>query len=112
MSTARPAVRRVAADQIVVSVGPYMFHNEALRWSRGSARSWFQASPPQRILSFGCPFQPAASNKRQVAGVACITVAPERASKRSSLLPSEGDSRLATTTRAPLLNGSDNSQAP
>jgi hypothetical protein len=40
-----------------------------------------------------------------VTGVACSTVAPERASSRASEAPAAVSSRLATTTRAPTIRG-------
>ena len=93
------------ADQTVVSVGPYMFHTEEERASNASARSRSSASPPHRALRFVGPFQPASMSNRQVAGVACITVAPDSLSRANSLLPSLAVSRVARTTRAPTQSG-------
>ncbi len=66
---------RAQVDQTVVSVGPYMFHRLAPRWRRRAASSRSSGSPPHSILSTARPRQPAASSMRQVAGVACISVA-------------------------------------
>src|SRR5256885_1865040 len=76
MRTACPALTRLAADQMVVSVGPYMFHKEPQRDSNRSANSRSQASPPHRILKFECPVHPASSNRRQVAGGATTLLNP------------------------------------
>src|ERR1700680_2745290 len=75
-----PASTRDVADQIVVSVGPYMFQSSP-RCESSSASFRGKASPPQSILNPGKPSQPASSSKRQVAGVACITVAFDSFSK-------------------------------
>src|SRR5947208_17150999 len=61
-------------DQIVVSVGPYMFQSEAQRAARASARELERNSPPHRTFKRGLPVHPAVSNICQVAGVPCITV--------------------------------------
>src|SRR5579871_4600489 len=61
-------------DQIVVSVGPYMFHREPHRLKRLTAKSALRASPPQSILSLARPCHPALNRRRQVAGVACMNV--------------------------------------
>ncbi len=52
------------------------------------------------------PCQPTSISRRQVAGVACITVAPEPANRRASATPSAATSRLAITTRPPTISGS------
>ncbi len=68
-------------DQIVVSVGPYMFQNEPLRSSSWSASSRDKASPPQSTFNCGLPCQPASISILQVAGVAWITFVPVFASR-------------------------------
>ena len=60
------------ADQMVVSVGPYMFHTEAQRSRSASANSRDQASPPHSAFKRPSPSQPDSINNRQVVGVACI----------------------------------------
>src|SRR5689334_14239002 len=63
-------------DQIVVSVGPYMFQSEEQRVINSRANSDGSASPPQRTFISLRPAQPCSISILQVAGVACITVAP------------------------------------
>ena len=65
---------RLVVDQIVVSVGPYMFQSCATLVSRTAARSIGMASPPQSALMSDLPLHPASSKRRQVEGVACMTV--------------------------------------
>jgi hypothetical protein len=60
-------------------------------------------------LSPGFPSQPASINIRQVAGVACITVAPELASRAPRRMPSAAVSRLASSTRPPTASGRNSS---
>src|SRR5215472_1780191 len=95
-----PDGTRDAADHIVVSVGPYIFQSfpRAASWL---ARSRGKASPPQRILNSGEPFQPTSSNIRQVAGVACMAVAPVSDIFLWSKRPSIAVSRLARISWAP-----------
>src|SRR5882757_10856895 len=69
-----PGETRDVADQMVVSVGPYIFQSSPN--SISSFASFLgRASPPQNILSPEEPVQPTSRSKRHVAGVACITVA-------------------------------------
>src|ERR1700730_3333959 len=96
-------------DQIVVSVGPYIFQRELQRVASLLAKSRERASPPQRILKVPLPFHPASSSSRQVAGVACIIVAPLSAITFINLLPSAAASRPAITSLAPAINGRNNS---
>src|SRR5579862_9603541 len=91
-----PDWTRVAADQMVVSVGPYIFQRELHLGRRAWAKSLPQASPPQRIFKLGFPVQPDSSNMRQVAGVACMMVAwlccnklPKRSEEHTSELQSQ-----------------------
>src|SRR6267143_1551890 len=84
----------VSVDQIVVSVGPYMFHNSPQRGSSSLANSRDNASPPHSTLSLRSPFQPASMSIRQVAGVACMMVAPQAAIRSFKSNPSEAVSRL------------------
>ncbi len=89
----------------MVSVGPYMFHNSPQQGSSWLAKSGGKASPPHKIFSLGSPVQPVSSKRRQVAGVACITVAFESANRRRNCSPSAACSRDARTTLAPHSNG-------
>src|SRR5215467_5831418 len=69
-------VIRLADDQIVVSVGPYIFQSDPLRLTSSLASSRGRASPPHKTLNSSDPCQPASKSSRHVAGVACIIVAP------------------------------------
>ena len=100
-----------AADQIVVSVGPYRFQSDAHRFNNWFASSRSRASPPHRILSRSLPSQPASSSSLHVAGVACITVAPEFANCSDNLAPSAATSRLTSARCAPTLSGRNTSSA-
>ena len=97
-------------DQIVVSVGPYMFQSSSHLANKSFARSRDRASPPQSTLKRSLPVHPASISMRQVAGVACITVAPEVVIKSFKSRPSIMASRGAMTTRAPQINGRKNSR--
>src|SRR5256885_15735010 len=55
------------ADQMVVSVGPYIFHTSP-RSTSSLASSRGRASPPHKILRRGGVVQPASRRSRQVAG--------------------------------------------
>src|SRR5437867_12902681 len=93
-----------AADQMVVSVGPYIFQTELLLRSNCVANSREQASPPHSTLSSGLPFHPASISIRHIAGVACITVALELTSKSQIVGASSISSRLAITVRTPTVS--------
>ncbi len=58
------------------------------------------ASPPHRARNPASPLQPLSRSSLQVAGVACITVAPLEASSVARRGPSTATSRLAMTTPA------------
>ena len=73
-TAASPALAWWTEDQIVVSVGPYMFHTEPQRARSSFAIEPERDSPPHRAFRRGLPVQPAASNICQLAGVPCITV--------------------------------------
>src|SRR5438128_10227047 len=93
-------------DQMVVSVGPYTFHNSLHRGRSSLARSRGNDSPPQRTLRVDAPLQLASASARHVAGVACITVHCESrigSIKRSGQCVSL---YLAITTLTPLVRGS------
>ena len=83
-------------DQTVVSVGPYMFHNVSGSAVRSRARSSGSGSPPTRARkpSVGC--QSAASSRRQVPGVACMTVMFHCCRRSARRWPSPVSSRSAT----------------
>src|SRR6267143_2625403 len=97
-------------DQIVVSVGPYMFQSSPHLANKSFARSRDRASPPQSTLKRSLPVHPASISRRQVAGVACITVAPEVAIKLFKSRPSIVASRGAITKLAPQINGRKSSR--
>src|SRR5438552_18524747 len=97
------------SDQMVVSVGPYMFQSDALLFSNWFANSHASASPPHRILILESPCHPASSSIRQVAGVACIMVTPEATSFSASCRPSEETSGLVISTEAPTVSGNRSS---
>src|SRR5712691_8126191 len=81
-------------DQIVVSVGPYMFQTDRLLLTNSLANSRGRASPPHRILRSLLPSHPASTSERQVMGVACMNVAPDVASFSRNRGPSPAVSRL------------------
>src|SRR6266403_2614188 len=94
----RPSTR-YTEDQMVVSVGPYMFHTEPQQAASLLASSGGSASPPTRTLRFLSPCQTHSNRSLQVVGVACITVAREFFSKSFRRLPSNVASRRATMSR-------------
>src|SRR4051812_30617759 len=77
LAIGRPTVMRSGSvmhrqvDQIVVSVGPYMFQSSAQRGISLRARSDVIGSPPQSTFNPGAPGQPDASSNLHVVGVAC-----------------------------------------
>src|SRR3546814_2267832 len=60
---------RQQVDQMVVSVGPYMFHVSQPMVIRRCARSSGSASPPTNTRNVGLPCHPASIRIRQVLGV-------------------------------------------
>src|SRR5690242_5388336 len=104
--TSEPAdVTGYTDDQIVVSVGPYMFHNWPHRGSNCAASSPGNASPPQSALRRELPFHPLSRRIRQVAGVACRTVTFQRLISAASCFPSVACSREARTILEPVTRG-------
>ncbi len=97
------ALTRSINDQMVVSVGPYMFHTSP-RSTNSPANSAASASPPHKIFSPFFPFHPASTSMRHVAGVACIIVI-FRSISSPSPTPSLVISRLTTRTTPPVVNG-------
>ena len=102
---------RVIVDQIVVSVGPYRFHNSRMFAARASASAVGSASPPQSTRSSAQPCQPWVSSRRQAAGVACMTVTLCRRISRLSACASAATEALASSNCAPLTSGRYNSSA-
>ena len=100
---------RATADQMVVSVGPYIFQTGPQVDSNRAERSRSIASPPHNTFSRRAPRQPESNNIRQVAGVACMTVALEVERVRAKATPSRAVSRLANSIRAPVIKGKNNS---
>src|SRR5262249_47656875 len=92
-------------DQMVVSVGPYIFHRQPQRSVKDSANARGNDSPPQRILSSGEPSHPASSSNRHVAGVAWTTEARLFAKASWSRVPLAPTARLTRTIRAPTVSG-------
>ena len=117
LAIGRPIGTRVSADatrwmvdQMVVSVGPYMFHSSAHRGSSARTRSGGRASPPHRIFRLGEPLHPAATSARHSAGVACITVQADSRIRSIRRAGSRVSSRLAIATRPPLTSGRNSSR--
>src|SRR5262249_42877676 len=100
-----PAVTCRTADQIVVSVGPYMFQTDEARLTSSFASSRGKASPPHRTLSTGSPFQPASSNCCHVTGVAWTTVASTSFRYSSRRTEYCAVSRLTMASLAPTQSG-------
>src|SRR5262245_34899105 len=92
---------RATVDQIVVSVGPYKFHNDEHRGSSSLAKSGGIASPPQRIFSPLQTWHPLSRSIRQVSAVDCITVVLLVSNSWHNAIPSRATSRLAMTNCAP-----------
>src|SRR6185295_11210925 len=90
---------RLTLDQIVVSVGPYIFHNSPTRPVSSAASSWLNASPPTNPFICRLPCQPLSISSRQPAGVACITVASLSSSSCFNASPSLVAWRLTTNSR-------------
>jgi len=105
VNASRWAVTRSTIIQMVVSVGPYKFHNSAQRGSSALASAGDRASPPHRMRRSALPGHWLASSICQVAGVACITVTSWRVSRSASWNPSFAASLEAITTLAPTLSG-------
>ena len=103
-------VRRSVEDQIVVSVGPYMFQSSRQRGSSWQARSDVRASPPQKIRRSLFPSQSLSTSMRQVVGVACIAVTACSVSSFLSSRPSAACSAVAMTIWAPHTKGRRNSR--
>src|ERR1700738_3513035 len=96
-------------DQIVDSVGPYIFQSEPVRDWMPRASSCGSDSAPQSALSPGLPRQPDASSICQVAGVACSTVAPLCSISFANATPSTAHDWFASTTRPPVTSGKKSS---
>ena len=104
-----PSVMWAQLDQMVVSVGPYMFHSAPTRGTSHWASSGDKASPPTSALSPALPCQPLARNSRQVEGVACSMVMPPASMSCCNALPSSAVARSASQTRAPNDSGRNSS---
>ena len=100
-----PGVTRAMVDQIVVSVGPYMFHTAPARASSAWARSRGKASPPHRMRNCGSPCHPASISPRQVAGVACITLGRSASINSRSARGSAAMLRGASSSVPPASSG-------
>src|SRR5579883_1518514 len=106
-----PCSTFAAADQIVVSVGPYIFQTEADRLHSSRASSGGKASPPHNTFNGGSPFQPASRSCCHVTGVACIIVARTVLINSSRVTPYCAISRVARANVAPTQSGANNSSA-
>ena len=96
----QPCRAERSVDQIVVSVGPYMFHSSPPP-ARAVGERAGSASPPQSAVRPGRPGQPASSNRRQVAGVACIRVIAVRSARRAGARGSTPSRARRCTTARP-----------
>ncbi|GAA3214906.1 hypothetical protein GCM10010532_041610 [Dactylosporangium siamense] len=96
-------------DHTVVSVGPYMFHSSPVRARIASARSAGSASPPLSARSPDAPAQPSSTSIRQVAGVACMTVARTRPSSAARAWGERAVARSAIAVRPPVTSGRNSS---
>ncbi|OIQ69933.1 hypothetical protein GALL_484600 [mine drainage metagenome] len=102
------AMRRIA-DQIVVSVGPYMFHSAPPPDRSRVARSAGKGSPPASMVRLGDRVRPASSSMSHSVGVACIMVMSPRSSRSINAKPSRTSSEDAISTRAPVTSGRNSS---
>src|SRR6516164_1687906 len=105
MDTRSSRVSCDAVDQIVVSAGPYRFHGWAELCDNNDAKSAGSASPPHKAFKPLSGRPPDPNSRRQVAGVACNTVAPLADSAACNAAASIATARLATTTRPPTSSG-------
>jgi hypothetical protein len=71
-----------------------------------SASAAGSASPPHSTVSPGAPLHPASNSSRQVAGVACMTEAPDSAIAAARSRPSDVVAASASWMRAPTVSGS------
>src|ERR1700709_567839 len=99
------ASRRFAVDQMVVSVGPYRFHSVVPGVVSFFSSQDGRASPPHSNFMPGAAIQPALVSIFQVAGVACMTVAPLLRINAINALASAAVSREAIVRQAPLSKG-------
>jgi hypothetical protein len=98
----------IAADQIVVSVGPYRLVSVRPSPCSAAASTPGSASPPTRTATPLSARRQSATSLVSVChsvGVACMTVAPLSSIMRTSARGSCTVSRGATTTPAPLISG-------
>src|ERR1043166_5941138 len=98
-------------DQMAVSVGPYMFHTSRHNSINLAAKTGASASPPHNAFKFLLPTQPDSIMARHVAGVACNVVTWWCSKALVSRVGSHAVSRVAITTFAPTVSGSNNSSA-
>ena len=83
---------KATEDQMVVSVGPYMFQACANALRSHAARSESRASPPHQIRMEVLE-KPSSRSSFQVAGVACMAVMASALSRRPSARPSRAVAR-------------------
>src|SRR5262245_26219432 len=92
-------------DQIVVSVGPYMFHSDPTVGARVSARWRVRGSPPTSAVSLGRLVHPPSTNIFHIVCVAWSMVAPDVRTSGINSRGSRDASSLAITMVAPLERG-------
>src|SRR2546425_388038 len=102
--TGAPTVTSAHEDQMVVSVGPYMFHNPTPAPTSHSAKPGGNPSPPHNTRRPRDGTQPSLKSIRHVDGVACTQLAPDASNN-----PANDFAEDATTNRAPTDNGPNNS---
>ena len=98
------------ADQIVVSVGPYIFQSSSTRSNNLVAKLMGNASPPQSAFIGKRVSKPESINMCHVVGVACKTVIFSSFITSSITRASFAVSSLAITNVAPFSNGKNNSR--
>src|ERR1700744_6135653 len=94
-----------AVDQIVVSVGPYMFQASQPVATMSARKLSLSASPPQTILTPSSLRQPERNSMLHVAGVACITVGLIEPISRLSFSTSPATPLAQTWQGAPPSHG-------
>jgi len=100
-----PLCTRCSDDQIVVSVGPYIFHSAAPPFMSSSARGRGRASPPVRRVMPGPPLQPASTRRLHREGVAWTKLIPSLSIRGANRDASIAVSRSKRTRQAPAGKG-------
>ncbi|CAO0833259.1 hypothetical protein SMICM17S_00629 [Streptomyces microflavus] len=95
---------RLAADQMVVSVGPYRFQASP-RATSWSLRPSGNASPPHNTLTPSVFCHPTRTSMAQVAGVACMMVGRQSATFSASSVASATVADSPMQTWPPVISG-------